>query len=250
MLDQQITDAQARKTRIERERGERRSALAALRTGDKTKDPVKKVPQPTIQERLLKEPEFQVLFLANQRAELNARYGALFRQLHLSPEKAEAFKDIAARREEQSMDVQAIMREKKVGHEDPGIAQSWQQINTTYQNEMRRLLGDTDYQKFQDFDHTTQARNIVSGLAGGSVTVLREPLTAEQSEQLVQIMATTKTGPSAAAEMDWDAIDTKAQAILSPTQFAYFKTQEPPLPTGGRFQNLFQRSVRQAIATK
>ena len=124
-------------------------------------------------------------------------------------------------------------------------------IEPDYQAAQRALLGDAGYDRFHDYERTAFVRSLVNGWAGGAVAVARAPFTTEQGEQLIQILAAAsedyrKGGQANTYGIDWDAADAQARAILSEAQFNLFKTMEPPLPLGARFQSQFYRLVTQA----
>jgi len=86
---------------------------------------------------------------------------------------------------------------------------------------------------------------MVSGYAGTSV-LMGQPYTRQQAEDLVQALAKANPhyqsgGKADLGSVDWAAVDTQAQKILTPEQFALFTSTEPMGPSGGgaRHQNQF-----------
>jgi len=237
---QEERSKQARILMVVREKSVARPSTASAKTG----------PKPDISERFEKEPAFQSALIAARRSLLAVRYGPLFAALKLPPEKIEKFVAIAIRREEQMMDINAVAKSKGFAREDPTIMQARGNIEQTTNSDLQELLGDADYSQYQDYHRSAGLRDILSGIAGGAVTVLREPLTAAQSEQLLQIMANGSESfrrGSTAGDLDWDSIDVQARQILSPAQFNYIRTLEPPLPVGGRYQSELYRLADSAM---
>lgn len=218
--------------------------------------PVKSVPKrPWIPERLQKEPEFQVLWLADQRASLTTRYGPFFQKLGLSPAQVESFQSNRIKREEQQMDLQGAARTQGLPDNDATIARLGKKVVADYEAAQRTLLGEEGYRNLQDYERGAVLREIVAGLAGGAVVVAREPLSPQQAEQFFQAIANASPayrdgGASRGTDIDWMAVDAEAEKFLSPTQFAFFKTHEPPLPLGGRFQSELYRLVDLAKKTE
>ena len=210
-------------------------------------------PEPTITERLRKDPEYQVLSLAADRAHLLSMYGALFQRLKLTPAQITQFQEIAFRTEERHMDLRAILDERKLTWQDPEFSKLYQENITQSEAAQRELLGEEGFKAYKDYERTRWLREMMIGWAGGAVVALREPFTPQQGEQLVQIMAnasedyrnggfvmTSKPGY-------WEAVEAEARKVLTPTQFAYFSTMEPPLPAGARFQTAFYNKVHEAL---
>ena len=92
---------------------------------------------------------------------------------------------------------------------------------------------------------------MVNGWAGGAVVVGEESFTPTQGEQLVRIIAESskayRNGAGVNAnDIDWNEVDARARGVLSPEQFAIFKTMEPSLPVGGRYQSRLYARIRDA----
>lgn len=209
--------------------------------------------RPWIPERLQNEPAFQALWLANQRAGLAKRYGPFFRSLGLSPAQGEEFRDIAAKREEQIMDIESVMRSQGFAEGDANVTTLRHQAEAEYRSAQQALLGEAGYQQLQDYERTSGIRETIAGLVGGAVVVARDPFTPAQAAQLVEALANTSAhyrqgGPVDGDEIDWDAIDEQARSILTASQFDYFKTAEPLTSVGGRFQSRLYQSFRRAKA--
>ena len=206
---------------------------------------------PSIAERLQREPETQILWIAYQRSRATQRYGALLRALALAPFQVERFHVILSRRDEQNMDLNAVMSEQGLSARDPALVKTRQKTEAEYQTAQREFLGDEGYRQLLDFERTAPIREMVNGWAGGAVAITRAPFTAEQGEQLIQILANASESyrrghVTNTFDIDWDTADAKAREILSDAQFTLFKTMEPPLPVGGRFQSQLYRCGGQA----
>jgi hypothetical protein len=214
--------------------------------------PVKNQENVTIADRLRKEPDTQLFFLARQRADTFAKYGLLFRQLQLTPEQIEAFQDTVVKHEEQMMDLSAVAETQGFSQDSSESRKLREKIDAEFQAAQHELLGPARYAQFQDYERTTFIRELVNGWAGGATVVAREPLTPEQGEQLVHILANAsanyRKGQGAAPnDLDWNTVDAEAAKILTPAQFVVFKTMEPPLPVGGRFQVQMYQLVDRAV---
>jgi len=205
----------------------------------------------SINERLQKEPRTQMVFMAFMRAQNNASYGALFRQLHLTPGQIEKFQDILARNTEQTMDADAVMGMQGLSPKDPVAVKTQTDIDAACNEAEKALLGPAGYAQTQAYERTAPARLIVNDYAGGAVVVAREPFTPQQGEELVSTIANAsesyrKGGSVDVSEIDWTAVETNARTFLTAAQVEFLKTMEPPLPRGGRYQTQLYRWVDQA----
>jgi hypothetical protein len=265
-----VNAAQTRLTQLTQETGTINSKIAAIRAASRLSQPKvdpKDSPSvhgttptangfnPDISERLEKEPLFQSLFLAKQRASINERYGAFFQKLHLSSDRREAFLRIADDHDEQELDLNAVMKSEGLTMQDSAISSARVQIEQNFEHSIHTLLGEEEYREFQEYQRTTSLRGFMNGIVGGSVTVLHEPFTAQQTEQLIQAMAESSPSYRAgsfvtSSTIDWPQADAQAQRILTPTQFEYFRTLEPPGEYGGRFQQELYRVAILASAAE
>jgi hypothetical protein len=205
---------------------------------------------PTIAERLRTEPDAQILWLKLQRSRVAASYRSLFRKLGLSPEQVVQFEENLIHKQEMQMDLQAISteRQRSTGSAPSEMAELFKRVEVEYASAQKELLGAADFQQLQDYERTTWVRKWVDGWAGGVPIYVGEPLTAEQAEQIVEIMANAtenyRRGQAATGPVDWSAVETAARTILTPKQFRFLTTAEPPLPYGGRFQTELYRRVQ------
>ena len=221
----------------------RRGAAPAPATAPRSKDTASK-PEKTlsIMYWVGKDPKLQILWLNDQRAQKQLLYGALFRKLGLSTEQIAQFVENVDRHEEQLMDLMDIYKsESGAGQRAAGDAIAREQVD--YETAQRNLLGEGGYAQLTAYDQSSQARKIVSNLTGGLVSVAGEPLNSQQAEQLIQAITSANTN----GIIDWDAVDAQAKAVLSDNQYTVYSTTEPPLPSGGRFQNRFSALANRAV---
>ncbi|MDD2764090.1 MAG: hypothetical protein PHE83_08985 [Opitutaceae bacterium] len=191
---------------------------------------------------LLANPEFNRLWAAQQKAALDTRYSALFKNLNLSPADLDKFKSLLVEKESALMDVMAAAREQGLNPRDPADRA---QINSLVQaaqaqvdNSIRQTLGDSQFAQYQNYEQTLPQRNLVNQLTQ-SLSYTGTPLQAYQADQLVNILAASAPNQSqgaggflaAAGPMGGgmfynrgvsvtDAAITQAQSVLSPPQLA------------------------------
>jgi hypothetical protein len=206
-------------------------------------------------ERLLKDPEMQNLQLASNRIDLANTYAPLFSRLNLTPEQIEKFQDNALARMAHNADSGAAMRTQGLSQDDPVLEKLSEQAEAEYQQSQRALLGEAGYRQFQEYERTADVRDVVRGLAGAAA-VEGLPFSAQQAEQLTQLLANTcssyRSGKDAGLdEIDWAAVDAQARTILSESQLKLIQTVEPdgPYGNGSRFLHQMNRLIDAARKT-
>ncbi|MCX6952326.1 MAG: hypothetical protein NTV51_09200 [Verrucomicrobia bacterium] len=209
--------------------------------------------EPSIAERLQRDPEYQLLTLKHERAHIQATHGALFQKLGLSAEQIARFQDIIFKKRERDMDLQAIMGERELDWNDPVVSKLRGEIESSYRAERLALLGEAGLAAAEQYDRSHWLREMMIGWAGGAAVVAREPFTPEQGERLVEIMANASETYRKGQYVNtgepgyWAAVAAEAKKVLTPTQYAYFTTMEPPLPMGARYQAEFYEQVSRAV---
>lgn len=149
-------------------------------------------------------PEMQRLMAVTQRANLDGRYSALFKNLHLSPADLDKFKNLLVEKQTSVMDVMAAARAQGLNGRENGdeIRKLVQDSQAEVDNNIRATLGDDAFTKYKSYEQTLPQRNVVSQL-GQRLSYTATPLNDQQSEQLVQVLAqnappsTRQTAPGA-----------------------------------------------------
>lgn len=178
---------------------------------------------------LMEDPEFSRLWMTEQRAQLDNRYAALFRNLKLSPAELEKFKNLLVEKQNSFRDVLAAARAQGV---DPRsnreefralIAQTRTEIDGTIQS----TLGAAAYNQYKQYEQTFPVRNLVDQL-DQRLSYSNTPLNNTQAEQLVQVLAQTQptSGNSTTALRNngrvnlTDTAVAQAASVLTPDQQA------------------------------
>ena len=139
---------------------------------------------------LMSRPEVQALLNQQQRAAIEGRYAALFRNLNLSPEQAAKLTALLADRGTTMQDLFAAAREQGI---DPRtnpeayrklVADAQGQINES----IKGVIGDQGFAQLANYEQTMPQRNLVNDLQQ-RLSYTSTPLTPAQAEQLVQILA-------------------------------------------------------------
>lgn len=145
---------------------------------------------------MMDKPEVQRLVALEQKAQLDSRYAALFKNLNLSPEQLDKFKNFLVEKQTSMMDVLAAARAQGINpRTDPqGFKQMVTDAQGEINNSIKAALGDVAYAQYQTYEQTGPQRNTVSQLEQ-RLSYTSTPLSSTQAEQLVSILATTTPAP-------------------------------------------------------
>lgn len=135
-------------------------------------------------------PEMQKMMAITQRANLDGRFSALFKNLRLSPAELEKFKDLLVEKQSSAMDVMAAARAQGMtGRENAGeLRQMVRDSQAEIDNSIRATLGEAGFAQYKNYEQTLPQRTVVSQL-DQRLSYSSTPLNPQQSEQLVQILS-------------------------------------------------------------
>lgn len=141
---------------------------------------------------MMDNPEVQALLAQQQRGALDSRYAALFKSLNLSPAQLEQFKNLLVEKRTAVADVMAAARSQGLtGRENRDELRALvQDAQAEVDNSIRAAIGDAAFAQYQNYEQTQPQRNVVSQLQQ-RLSYSGAPLTDAQTEQLVQVLATT-----------------------------------------------------------
>lgn len=141
---------------------------------------------------LMNNPEAQRLASIQQRSTLDARYAALFKKLNLSPQQLEQFKNLLVEKRAAVADVMAAAREQGLnGRENRDeIRALVQNAQEEIDASIRSTIGESAYSQYEAFEQTQPQRTTVERLEQ-RLSYTDSPLSSEQSEQLVSLLAAT-----------------------------------------------------------
>jgi len=178
------------------------------------------------------DPKFQVLHLAQKRAELAMSYGPFFRMQGLSSEQIGKLSDLLINGVAQVEDLRAIAWTTGLSSRDPAIAAQQKQGMAELQAAETELLGTAGGEQLQQYERALPAWTYVGQLAGVAA-LAGVSFNREQAARLTDAIASASSahvrgGTVDFARIDWKAADVSAQAFLSPEQFTLFSRVDPP----------------------
>jgi hypothetical protein len=192
---------------------------------------------------LLDNPEFNKLWTGQQKAMLDGRFSALFKNLNLSGADLDRLKSLLVEKQNANIDVLSAAREQGLNPRNPSdraeIGNLMQTAEAQVDSNIRQLLGDGQYSQYQNYEQTIPQRSLVNQLSQ-TLSYSGSPLQDAQAEQLVSILAANSParqasdGPGLFAGMNMggpvgnylmnraapitDAAITQASSVLSATQ--------------------------------
>jgi hypothetical protein len=212
---------------------------------------------------IMNDPKMQKLMAIEQKAQLDAHYGALFKSLNLTPQQLEQFKNLLVQKQQALMDAITAAREQGINPRTDPVAfnQAISDAQSSVDAQIQSALGDAGFAQYQQYVQTLPDRNTVNQLQQ-SLSYTETPLTDDQASQLVQLLANTSqrsgngtagTGPGGiggifgggtqTARVSDEAI-TQASGILSAPQIQALQQ----LQLQQRTQAQIQQAMRQAAA--
>ena len=145
---------------------------------------------------LMQSPKAAPLIAAQQRAMLDSRYAPLFKSLNLPPDQLAKFKDLLVDRQNAARDVMSVAREQGLDprNDRSEIQQLIQQAQADVDNNIASVIGTDKLAQYQNYDQTAPQRAVASQLAQ-SLSYTSEPLSPEQNDQLVALLAQNTPAP-------------------------------------------------------
>lgn len=233
-LAQRRTELVARLQHAESElaAANRSSAELAALPGDP--GPAKVPPRPRAMreenplQKLLEDPKLQVLWFAQQRAELGRGYGPFFRAQQLSPAQVERLSDLIIQSQMQKHDLSEIRRTGGVPFNDPGMTAQRDRGAAELKAGVVAVLGEEGYAKLEDYTRALDVRIFVAKVAGDAA-VEGKPISREQAEALVQVLANAtpnyaQGGRADLGRIDWAKAEEQALNVLTPAQGQILRT--------------------------
>lgn len=143
-------------------------------------------------------PEFQRMLALQQRGKIDAKFAGLFKKMKLSPEELVRLQGLLADRQNAYADAMLAARDQGLTGAEArrvanDVARATQKEIT---NSLKELLGPQRFNQLQNYERTAPQRETVDQIAQ-RLSYTSAPLSARQSDQLVQLLATSGPPPAA-----------------------------------------------------
>jgi hypothetical protein len=165
--------------------------------------------------------EFQKLAGIQAKARLDFRYAGLFkilvRDLHLTPEKIDQFKDLLVSK--QQMVADAVQSAEGQAADPAAVQQAVSSAQAIADEQITARLGSAALSQYRQYEQTLPERGVIDELRQ-ALSYTQDPLTDEQADQLVPILASTQpSGQDNAAALISSQAFLQAKSVLSQAQF-------------------------------
>jgi hypothetical protein len=130
----------------------------------------------------------EIVHEAAAKALIGEQFGDLVKELGLTPEQAEKFRELFAQRQLAMLDLANTMPLGNAGAVAMVSQESLTKEQTDIDNQIRALLGDEKYARYEEYQKTKEERTAVRDFNKELAFSGRQELTAEQQQQLTAIM--------------------------------------------------------------
>lgn len=172
---------------------------------------------------LMKDPEFAAAWKLEQEARLDQRYGALFKQLNLPPEKLAALKTLLAERENAGREVWASAAAQGLNPREnrDQLRQLEADLRSEVDANIESSFGPSVTSALDAYNNAAPQRSTVNDL-NQKLVYSGQPLNDTQSQMLTTILAQTGQ-QSGRGVLITDETITRAQGVLMPAQIESLK---------------------------
>lgn len=138
-----------------------------------------------------------------QALQIDIAYARLFDQLQLSPQEREHFKKLLVERQKTQTELSLkLMDDKLTSAQRQAIGEQIDQQRTAFDDTIRQFLNhDDDWQSFQHWEKTLPERTQFEMLGKGLFASSPEPLSAQQEQQLIDLMAEVRARPGSGGNL-------------------------------------------------
>ncbi|MEO5961511.1 MAG: hypothetical protein ABIR80_20560 [Opitutaceae bacterium] len=196
------------------------------------------------------DPKVQVLFFAQERANLAQSYGPFFRAQGLTPTQVERLCDWIIRSRTDSHDLSEIHRLQEKSFNVPEMVAQRDRNKAEVEAGMIEVLGTAGYAALQDYRRSIDVRMYV-GKVAGVAAVEGVPISREQADALVQILASATPlfalgGNAEFKSIDWKSAESQAQGIFTAAQMKLLRSDTAGVGPSRRSNAAFDAILRAA----
>jgi hypothetical protein len=135
-----------------------------------------------LQKQFMKDPSYK----NSMKNYLDTAYSEIFKELNLSPEKLDKLKDLIVEYQMTFSDINLDSYTASTDEEKATLKKRAEENYNENQSKLKDLLGNTDYQKYYDYNERGDARSTVNGFMDSLST--DEKLTKDQEKALIETM--------------------------------------------------------------
>ncbi len=180
------------------------------------------------------DPALQSLKLIAKRAAFPTRYAPFLRTQPLTDTQLTALENLLSQRDEQHLDLDAVIRSHRLSPSDPAVSRLRAQASREFRQHLTRLIGEQPAGTLVEFERKLPAWELVGNFAG-TAALEGQPITPDQAVELAEVIANASPSYQAGndvapADVDWPAVIDRTVAVLTPPQAASFRNMAPRYP--------------------
>jgi hypothetical protein len=152
---------------------------------------------------MLSVPGMREAMERQQAVQIDMIYSRLFDQLQLSPQEREHFKKLLLERQKAQTDLSfKLMDDKLTSEQRQEIGAQIDQQRRAFDDTIRQFLNhEDDWQTFQHWEKTLPERTQYEMFGKGLFASSAEPLSAQQEQQLIDLMAEVRARPGSGGNL-------------------------------------------------
>jgi hypothetical protein len=158
--------------------------------------------------KMMEDPDTKKLIQQTQRIMMDQLYGPLIKQLNLTPEEADKFKQLLADNAMKATEQATSMFGGAGSTNHTQVVSQMTEMEKNFDDQMKGLLGDARYEQYKEYQKTagerTQLNQFKQQLGGD------HPLSDQQTEQLLAIMHDEQQKVATATGLPAEGADKKA----------------------------------------
>ena len=144
--------------------------------------------------KMMDDPDMKKMMRQQQGAMMDMMYGGLFKQLGLTQEETDKFKELLLDRQMKAVETGgAFMKLQSEDNDKTAAMSELAEQQKEFDEQVKAFLGDARYTQYKDYNETMAERMTLNQfseqMAGG-----RNPLNADQTSQLLEIMKQERKG--------------------------------------------------------
>jgi len=144
--------------------------------------------------KMMDDPDMKKMMRQQQGAMMDMMYGGLFKELRLTPDEIDKFKELLLDRQMKAVEAGgAFMQLQSEDNDKTAAISELAEQQKEFDEQVKAFLGDARYTQYKDYNETMTERMTLNQcskqIAGG-----RNPLNADQTSQLLEIMKQERKG--------------------------------------------------------
>ena len=180
--------------------------------------------------KMMDDPDMKKMMRQQQGAMMDIMYGGLFKELGLTQEETDKFKELLLDRQMKAVEAGgAFMKLQSEDNDKTAAMSELAEQQKEFDEQVKAFLGDARYTQYKDYNETMTERMTLNQfseqMAGG-----RNPLNADQTSQLLEIMKQERKGMTpvfSETTVDGSATVANFQVMMSEDKMnELFKQQE------------------------